>query len=104
MRLRCPHCNSMGTIRTSEALSATVARHYVMCCNFECGHTWRATTEADMTISPSATPAPLVHLPLSTHVRTDLISEQMRSTQRAEHIPRLTPPITPDLFAPAGPS
>lgn len=98
MRLRCPHCNTPGTIRTSEMVSSTVSRHYIICNNFECGHAWRATTEADMTLSPSATPASTVVLPLSSHVRRDVIAAQLRSPASVEHLARQTPPVTMDLF------
>jgi hypothetical protein len=83
-------------------MTPTVSQHYIQCGNFECGHTWRATTEADMTISPSATPAPSVHLPLASHMRRDVLAQQIRSGNTAEHTPLMTPPETRDLFAPAG--
>lgn len=98
MRLRCPHCATTGAIRTSEKVSSTVTRHYIICNNFECGHTWRATTEADMTLSPSSTPAPTVVLRFSTHVRRDAIAAQLRLTGSAEHVPQHTQPYTPDMF------
>ena len=104
MRLRCPHCEWLGTIRSTEVISATVSRHYVICNNLECGHTWRATTEADLTMSPSATPAATVMLPLSSHVQRDVVVAQMRSPAIVDYVPRLTPPRTRDLFAPDGPS
>ena len=104
MRLRCPHCGWLGTIRSTEVVSATVSRHYVICNNLECGHTWRATTEADLTLSPSATPASTVTLPLSSHVRRDVVAAQMRSPSIFDYLPRHTPPSTRDLFAPDGPS
>ncbi|SOD25227.1 Ogr/Delta-like zinc finger [Variovorax sp. YR752] len=107
MRLRCPHCDHLGSIRTTKVMTATVSHHYVVCSNFECGHTWRATTEADMTISPSATPAASVHLPLASHMRREVLAQQIRSGSTAEHTPLMTPPETRDLFAPAsvdGPS
>ena len=104
MRLRCPHCQSLGSIRSSETLSSTVTRHYLSCTNFECGHTWRATSAADMTLSPSATPDPLVNLPLSTHIRRALLALQISTNNLAPHVPQLTPPTTGDLFAPDGPS
>lgn len=107
MRLRCPHCDSLGSICTTKALSATVSQHYVMCGNAECGHTWRATTEADMTLSPSATPDPAVLLPLSSHMRRDVIAQQIRSASTADYTPVRTPPTTLPLFGPgdfSGPS
>ena len=68
MRLRCPHCNSLATVRTSERMSDTVSWLYLVCCNAKCGHTWRASAEAKVTISPSARPNPRVLLPFSKHV------------------------------------
>jgi hypothetical protein len=107
MRLRCPHCSHLGTIVATKVLSSTVSHHYVRCSNFECGHTWRASTEADLTLSPSSTPDPTVVLPLSSHIRRDVLAHQIRSGDSAEHKPMLTPPTTRDLFAsavPDGPS
>lgn len=104
MRLRCPHCGWLSTVRSSEVVSATVSRHYVICNNLECGHTWRATTEADLTLSPSATPASTVMLPLSSHVRREVVAAQMRSPSILDYLPRHTPSATRDLFAPDGPS
>jgi len=107
MRLGCPHCGQLGTIRTTTRLSSTVSQHYVLCNNLECGHAWRATTEADMTLSPSATPDPGVCLPLSTHIRRDLLAQQIRSDNTVAYTPVNTPPMTLDLFQPheaGGPS
>lgn len=102
MRLRCPHCQRLGTIRSSVALSPTITHHYLACSNYECGHTWRASTEADLTLSPSATPDPTVSLPLSTHIRRDVLSHQIRACATREHKPLHTPPVTRDLFSPVG--
>lgn len=102
MRLRCPHCKSLGTICTTRVFSSTVSQHYVICNNHECGHTWRATTEADMTLSPSATPDTAVSLPLSSHMRRDVIALQIRSGATAAYTPTKTPPTTLDLFEPVG--
>lgn len=104
MRLNCPHCGHPGNIRSSDTVSSLIRRHYVICSNFECGHAWRATTEADMTLSPSATPNTTVMLPLASHVRRDAIAAQVRVAATAEHEPQLTRPTTRDLFVPDGPS
>jgi hypothetical protein len=102
MRLRCPHCGQLGTIVTTKTLAPTVSQHYVRCNNIECGHTWRATTAADMTLSPSATPNPTVALPLSSHVRRDVLQHQIQSAPEIEFDPAHTPPATRDLFTPSG--
>jgi Ogr/Delta-like zinc finger len=77
MRLRCPHCGEFGTIRSSEQMTECVSNQYVQCGNLECGHTWRATTTAEVTLSPSAIPNSRVNLPLSTHVKSALLTEQL---------------------------
>jgi len=104
MRLRCPHCGTLGSIRSSEVVSATVSRQYVICNNLECGHTWRATTEADLTLSPSATPESTVLLPMSSHVRRDVVGAQMRSARIFDYSPRRKASETRDLFHADGPS
>jgi hypothetical protein len=65
MRLDCPHCNSPATIRTSRPLSETVREASVQCTNVWCAHTWITQIAAVRTISPSMTPNPKVHIPLS---------------------------------------
>jgi hypothetical protein len=103
MRISCPHCKDLGTIRSTERLSPTVSQHYVICSNKECGHTWRATTVADMTLSLSSTPDPTVSLPLSTHVRRAVLAQVIRCAAEADYTPRSTPPATLDLFPHSGP-
>ena len=104
MRLRCPHCNSLSTILSSEAVSSTVTRHYVVCRNLECAHAWRATTEADITLSLSAMPSPLVVLPLSAHIRRDVILAQLHGPTTNEYEPRRPKAYQTDMFATDGPS
>lgn len=98
-RLRCPHCKSPCNSRTSFETSA-LTRTFIYCCtNYECGHTFKAVMEIHYTISPSATPDPAVNLPISTHVRRDLVRTQMDVARSAEHVPEHTEPVTGDLFA-----
>lgn len=104
MRLRCPHCNALSTILSSDATSATVTRHYVVCRNEDCGHSWRATTEADITLSPSAIPNASVVLPLSSHIRREVLMAQLRGPTTDEYQPRRPQAYTRDLFATDGPS
>ncbi len=101
MRLRCPHCGEFGTIRTSEQVTECLTLQYVQCNNMECGHNWRASTSAEMTLSPSAIPNPAVHLPLSSHIKGGLLSEQL-GKPRAVYRPSSA--VTSDLFEGAGPS
>lgn len=102
-RLPCPHCEQPAVIRTSVQMSRLM-REYMFCCtNPECGHTFVAITEVVRTLSPSATPDPSVSLPLSTHVRRDLLRVQLESAVLAEHSTRFTRPVTGDLFNTAPP-
>lgn len=97
-RLPCPHCEQPAVIRTSVQMSRLM-REYMFCCtNPECGHTFVAITEVVRTLSPSATPDPSVSLPLSTHVRRDLLRIQLDGAALAEHSTRFTRPVTGDLF------
>lgn len=65
MRLTCPHCGEVATIRSSKELSTTVREASVQCNNIECAHTWITRIVADRTIAPSMTPNPRVYIPLS---------------------------------------
>lgn len=65
MRLNCPHCDSLATIRSSKQLGSTVREASVQCNNIECAHTWVTRIVADRTIAPSMTPNPRVFIPLS---------------------------------------
>ena len=87
MRFRCPHCGARSVVRTSELMSPTVTWLYVQCRNLECGHTWRVDAEASITLSPSAMPNPGVHIPISRHVRRDLLVLQMDTARVGHHQP-----------------
>ena len=99
VRMKCPHCKKLSLCRTSKEESV-LTRSFVYCCsNFECGHVFKAVMEIHYTISPSATPDPSVDLPMSTHVRRDLLRAQMDGARSAEHQAESTEPITGDLFS-----
>lgn len=102
-RLPCPHCKCPSVIRTSEQMSV-LTRQYVFCCvNAECDHTFVATLEISRTLSPSATPDPSINLPLSSHVRRDMLRVQLDHATSAAHTPRSTSPVTGDLFTQGAP-
>lgn len=105
MRLRCPHCNTISTVRTSETMSPTVTWMYVQCGNLECGHSWRVDAEATVTLSPSACPNPRVLMPLSPYVARESIRDQMARAPAGVHQPLgaapmplfdSLPPLAPD--------
>jgi len=65
----CPHCGSKSRVAASRMMSPLSRESYHQCLNVECGHTWRSIMSAVMTIVPSRTPNPEVHIPLSEKVR-----------------------------------
>jgi len=97
-RLPCPHCEAASEIRTSRMITSTMRESMYACTNLECGHTFVATLEIVRTLSPSATPNPLVCLPLSTHVQRDMLRAVLDAAGHAPHQAQFTPPATRDLF------
>lgn len=97
-RMECPHCKAASEIRTSKSVSATMRETIYQCTNAECGHTFVATTEIVRTLSPSATPDPTIHLPLSTHVRRDSMRVLLDNAAEAPHEPQYAKTATADLF------
>lgn len=65
MLIICPHCKSTAIIRTSKDMTALTRELRLQCSNVECGHTFVAIVETVRTISPSATPDPLIARQLS---------------------------------------
>lgn len=98
-RMPCMHCKAQAEIRTSRMVTESMRESTYVCTNVECGHTFVAITEAVRTLVPSATPDPAVNLPLSNHVRRDLMRVVLDNAGQAEHQARFTAPITGDLFA-----
>lgn len=103
-RLRCPHCESFCTIRSSQQMTKLTREATFRCENDECGHTFVALTEVVRTLSPSSTPDPSVSLPISTHVRRELLRAQLDSASAAPHTTQFTQPVTGDLFAGGAPT
>ncbi len=75
MRLFCPHCGEIATVRTSQPLGDTVREVRAQCNNLECAHTWVANIVAVRTIAPSMTPKPGVYIPLSS--RSPALTKQV---------------------------
>lgn len=69
MLIKCPHCKSLARIRTSKELSDLTREVTCQCDNVHCGHTFVAHIEAVRTLSPSATPDPLIDLQLTQRKR-----------------------------------
>jgi hypothetical protein len=60
IHMKCPHCQSAATVRTSREVSALVREVYYQCNNVVCGHTFKATVEIVKTLSPAACPDPRI--------------------------------------------
>lgn len=101
-RFACPHCRAQAEVRSSRMLTLTMRESMYACTNAECGHTFVAMTEIVRTLSPSATPDPRVTLPLSTHVRRDMLRAVLDCAGESEHQAIYTPPTSRDLFEHGG--
>ncbi len=75
--LRCPHCRSIGIVRSSERVTDQHRVMHYFCTNAFCGHTWRASLSYEYGISPSAIPNPRVDLPMRPMPRQQVL-ESMR--------------------------
>lgn len=73
MIFTCPHCKGKATIRTSRSINPLLRELNYQCHDVECGHTFSAWLEVYETISPSAKPDPLVHIPMSEYTRRKLL-------------------------------
>ncbi|QIL83602.1 ogr/Delta-like zinc finger family protein [Diaphorobacter sp. HDW4A] len=98
-RMACAHCKASAEIRTSAMLTVTMRETIYQCTNVECGHTFVVASEVVRTLCPSATPDPTVNIPLSTHVRRDMLRVVLDNAGEAAHVARFTLPVTGDLFA-----
>lgn len=85
--LRCPHCQCIGHVRSSQAETPQHRKNYYQCTNVLCGHTWLATLSYEYGIVPSAIPDPRVTLPLRPMPR-----------QQVMELLRDKDPSQPDMF------
>jgi hypothetical protein len=98
MKMRCPHCKHWAIARTTRDVTRTSRTGTFMCTNAECGHTFVCTTEVTHTLSPSATPDPAVLIPLSSHIRRDMVMQQFKVLPSAAYQPQHSAPANLDLF------
>ncbi|ADU99007.1 ogr/Delta-like zinc finger family protein [Alicycliphilus denitrificans] len=98
-RMACPMCAAQCEIRTSLMVSKTMRETAYQCTNVECGCTFVVGAEILRLLNPGATPDPKVNIPLSTHVRRDMVRVVLDNASEAEHTARFTTPVTGDLFA-----
>ena len=97
-RISCPHCNWPATVRTSETVSELTRQTTYSCTNWECGHNFKTLEEIVCSLTPSSTPNPAIHLPLSSHVRRGLLQRQLDHERTVDHTPENGTPSTLDLF------
>ncbi len=97
-RISCPHCNWPATVRTSETVSELTRQTTYSCTNWECGHNFKTLEEIVCSLTPSSTPNPAIHLPLSSHVRRGLLQRQLDQERTVDHTPQNSAPGTLDLF------
>jgi len=97
MRMMCPHCNEFAYTRTSQQLTRTSRETIFQCRNTDCGHVFSAVTEINRTISPSAIPDPMVILPMSTHIKRQLLQTQLAEMPSAPHRTGMHPVFGADL-------
>ena len=98
-RWACPHCRASSEIRTSRMVSNTMRESIYACTNVECGACFVVTAEATRQLNVGATPNPKVTVPLSSHVRRDMVRVVLDNAGEAAHEARFTTPVTGDLFA-----
>lgn len=75
--MACPHCGTRAIVRDSKTLSKLVRKIVFHCQNYECGHSFTALLSVETTLSPSAIPDPDVLIPLSEHIRADVLRRQL---------------------------
>lgn len=106
-RVACPDCGADAVIRTSWVMAPLLRETTYHCTNDCCGGVFVAHKEIVCSLSPSGTPNPTVQLPLSAHVRRDVLGIVLDAAGSYDYTPRRTGPVTADLFAgdkPAGAS
>jgi hypothetical protein len=97
-RTACPMCDASCEIRTSQAVTKTMRESFYQCTNVECGCTFVVVAEINRLLNPGATPNPKVNIPISSHVRRDMVRVMLDNAGEAEHQARYTLPVTGDLF------
>ena len=98
-RRPCPMCEAQAEIRTSQKVTKTLFETFYQCTNVECGATFVVAAEIVRMLNLGATPNPAVNIPLSTHVRRNLVRVMLENALEAQHEARYTLPVTGDLFA-----
>ena len=97
-RWPCPHCEHLCTIRTSNMMTKTMRETTYICSNPECACSFVVNSQIHRMLNVGATPDPSINIPLSSHVRRDVVRAMLDHAEEAAHQPRYTKPVTGDLF------
>lgn len=89
MATKCAHCGCVAYTRSSRMISPVSQEEYFQCSNVACGHTFTAVREHRETLSPSATPNPLVRLPVASRARLLAVTLAMRQKPGKDAPPEL---------------
>ncbi|MEB5967347.1 ogr/Delta-like zinc finger family protein [Comamonas testosteroni] len=74
-----------------------------ICDNPECACSFVVNAQVDRLLNPGGTPDPSLNIPLSSHIRRDVLRVVLEHADEAAHIPQFTKPVTGDLFAGVAP-
>lgn len=98
-RWPCPQCGCLCGIRNSQMLSRTMRETNYICENPECACSFVVNAQVDRLLNPGGTPDPSLNIPLSSHIRRDVLRVVLEHADEAAHKPQFTKPVTGDLFA-----
>jgi hypothetical protein len=85
--MACPHCKAKARVNASREQSTMVRLLVFSCTNFECGHVFTALLSVEKTLSPSAIPDGDLNIPLSPHIRGEILRRQIDMFQPKEETP-----------------
>ena len=83
----CPHCGAPSVIRSSQQITKLYSEQLRICQNHLCGHVWVDGLESVRTLSPSAIPDPGIHIPMSRHVKRELVIATMSQAEQQDLFP-----------------
>ncbi|RYF02259.1 MAG: transcriptional regulator [Comamonadaceae bacterium] len=98
-RMPCPMCRSSSEVRTSYFPNVNMRESFYQCTNVECGCCFVFTGEISRILNPGAIPDPKVTIPLSSHVRREMVRVVLDNAGEVQHQARFSKPETGDLFA-----
>ncbi len=98
-RMACPMCDAQSEIRTSWLVSKTMRETAYQCTNVECGATFVVGSEILRMLNLGGVPNLKVNIPISSHVRREVMRVVLDNAGVAQHQARFTQPETGDLFA-----